>query len=164
MLYRPRITTGRGGELRLRLPNEERELLKLLCGELQERIDDDPSDPELRRLFPPAHEDPDADAEYRQMTGNQLVDGRARALSTVQRTLVRKTLSSEEAESWLTVLNDLRLVLGTRLDVTEEMDFDLDPGDPRSPELAVYAYLSWLQEQLVEAIAAGLSGGREGEA
>jgi hypothetical protein len=55
------------------------------------------------------------------------------------------------------VLNDLRLVLGTRLDVTEEMDFDLDPSDPSAAELAVYAYLSWLQEQLVEALAAGLS-------
>lgn len=90
------------------------------------------------------------------MTGSQLVSGRARALSTVQGTLDRKTLSSEEAESWLTVLNDLRLVLGTRLDVTEEMDFDLDPDDPRTPQLAVYAYLSWLQEQLVEAIAASM--------
>jgi hypothetical protein len=138
------------------VPHEERELLRLLCGELRERIDDDPADPELRRLFPPAHEDPDADAEYRRMTGNQLVSGRARALSTVESTLDRKTLSSEEAESWLTVLNDLRLVLGTRLDVTEEMDFDLDPDDPRTPELAVYAYLSWLQEQLVEAMAANM--------
>ena len=50
------------------------------------------------------------------------------------------------------------------LDVTEEMSFDLDPDDPRTPELAVYAYLSWLQEQLVEAIAAGLSAGPEGAA
>ncbi len=156
MLYRPRITPARGGDFRLRLPDEERELLQLLCAELRERIDDDPADPELRRLFPPAHEDPDADAEYRQMTGSQLVSGRSRALSTVQSTLDRRTLSSEEAESWLTVLNDLRLVLGTRLDVTEEMDFDLDPDDPRTPELAVYAYLSWLQEQLVEAMAASM--------
>jgi len=155
LLYRLRITPGRGGELRLRLPDDEQELLEMLCRELGERLDD-PADPELRRLFPPAHEDPDADAEYRQMTGNQLVSGRARALSTVQSTLDRKTLSSDEAESWLTVLNDLRLVLGTRLDVSEEMDFDLDPADPRTPELAVYAYLSWLQEQLVEAIAANM--------
>ena len=29
----------------------------------------------------------------------------------------------------------------------------LDSNDPRAPELALYAYLSWLQEQLVEAIA-----------
>jgi uncharacterized protein DUF2017 len=37
--------------------------------------------------------------------------------------------------------------------VSEETFLDgLDPDDPRAPELALYAYLSWLQEQLVAAI------------
>jgi hypothetical protein len=39
--------------------------------------------------------------------------------------------------------------------VTEEMSFELDPRDPRAHELTVYAYLSWLQEQLVGALMAG---------
>jgi uncharacterized protein DUF2017 len=44
-------------------------------------------------------------------------------------------------------------VLGTRLDVTEDIDFEkLDPREPRGRDLAVYAYLSWLQEELVEAL------------
>jgi hypothetical protein len=51
------------------------------------------------------------------------------------------------------VLNDLRLVLGTHLDVTEDIDYEnLDPREPRGRDLAVYGYLSWLQEQLVEAL------------
>ena len=29
----------------------------------------------------------------------------------------------------------------------------VDPADPRAPALGLYAYLSWLQEQLVEALA-----------
>jgi uncharacterized protein DUF2017 len=129
----------------------------MLCEELRERVDDEPDHPDLRRLFPPAHaEDPDAEAEYRRLVGSQLDAGRQRAVATVEATLARETLSADEAEAWLRVLNDLRLVLGTRLDVTEEMDFDLDPNDPEAAELAVYAYLSWLQEQLVEALAAGL--------
>jgi hypothetical protein len=128
----------------------------MLCEELRERVDDEPDHPDLRRLFPPAHaEDPDAEAEYRRLVGSQLDAGRQRAVATVEATLARETLSADEAEAWLRVLNDLRLVLGTRLDVTEEMDFDLDPNDPEAAELAVYAYLSWLQEQLVEALAAG---------
>ena len=54
-------------------------------------------------------------------------------------------------------LESLRLVLGTRLDVTEAMlAHDLDPADPRLPELELYGYLSWLQEQAVEALSAGL--------
>jgi Domain of unknown function (DUF2017) len=156
VLFRPQITRGRNGEIKLRLREDERDLLQMLCAELRQRIDEDPGDEELRRLFPPAHQDdPDADAEYRRMVGSQLVGGRSRALDTVERTLEHRSLSGEEAEAWLTVLNDLRLVLGTRLDVTEDIDFNLGRGDPRAPELAVYAYLSWLQEQLVEAIALG---------
>ena len=58
----------------------------------------------------------------------------------------------DEADAWLRALNDARLVLGTRLDITEDFDWDGFESTPRAPELALYAYLSWLQEQLVEAI------------
>ena len=129
----------------------------MVCEELRERVDDEPDHPDLRRLFPPAHsDDADAEAGYRRLVGSQLAAGRERAVATVRATIDGDTLSADEAEAWLTVLNDLRLVLGTRLDVTEEMDFDLDPNDPGAAELALYAYLSWLQEQLVEALAAGM--------
>ncbi len=158
MAFRRQIRRGRGGEILLRLREDERELLRTLCAELRVRIEEDPADDDLRRLFPPAHtDDADADDDYRRLVGNQLVNGRTQALETVQRTADSDSLSAAEAEAWLTVLNDLRLVLGTRLDVTEEMSFDLDPSDPRTPELALYAYLSWLQEQLVEALASRLS-------
>jgi Domain of unknown function (DUF2017) len=156
LLPRSRIKRGRGGGIRLRLPHDERELLEVLCDKLRGRVDEEPDHPDLRRLFPPAHaDDPEAEAAYRQLVGSQLDSGRERAIATVEGTLGNETLSTDEAESWLTVLNDLRLVLGTRLDVTEEMNFDLDPSDPAAAELAVYAYLSWLQEQLVEALMAG---------
>ena len=153
MLPRARIRRGRGGEFRLRLPADERELLQLLAGELRERVEDEPDHPDLKRLFPPAHaDDAEAEAEYRRLVGRQLDDGRANRLDTFTATIDRETLSTEEAEAWLSVLNDLRLVLGTRLDVREELDWNVDPSDPRAAELAVYAYLSWLQEQLVEAL------------
>ena len=64
-------------------------------------------------------------------------------------------LAPEEAESWLTGINALRLVLGTRLDVREDVAPNLDPSHPRAQEWAIYLYLSWLQEQLVEAMADG---------
>ena len=128
----------------------------MLCEELSDRVGEDRTHPDLRRLFPPAYAtDEDAEDAYRRLVGSQLDDGRVRALATVEATVARPTLTNDEAESWLRVLNDLRLVLGTRLDVTEEMDWNLDPNDPSAPELAVYGYLSWLQEQLVEALSAG---------
>jgi hypothetical protein len=71
-------------------------------------------------------------------------------------TLRKDTLSLDEADAWLRALNDLRLVLGTRLDVTEDLDYEnIDLNEPRGRDLAVYGYLTWLQEQLVEALAAG---------
>ena len=128
----------------------------MLCGELRDRVGEDRAHPDLRRLFPPAHPgDEEAEDEYRRLMASQLDVGRERALETVEATIEQPTLTTDEAESWLRVLNDLRLVLGTRLDVTEELSWNLDPNDPRAPELGVYAYLTWLQEQLVQALSVG---------
>src|SRR5262245_43875880 len=127
-------------------------LLNELLDEL-ERLLDDPDDPELQRLFPPAYSERSDDEQYRSLVRDQLVSGREKALVTVRETLPSETLDLEQADQWLRALNDLRLVLGTRWDVTEELDYGgLDPNDPRGRELAVYGYLSWLQEQLVEAL------------
>jgi hypothetical protein len=49
-------------------------------------------------------------------------------------------------------VNDLRLVLGTRLDVSEEMLGTLDPSSPDADAMAVYQYLSFLLESIVEAL------------
>jgi hypothetical protein len=150
------IERTRNGEYRLRLSRDERVLLRMLHAELQSLLED-PDDPDLRRLFPPSSDDPERDAEYRGLVRDQLVDGRARALDTLERTLAGDTLTAEEADAWLRALNDARLVLGTRLGVTEETTFaELDPNDPESHQLAVYGYLSWLQEQLVAALAEGV--------
>jgi Domain of unknown function (DUF2017) len=117
-------------------------------------LDAAPEDPSLRRLFPPAYDDEADETEYRRLMRDELLGGRRRALQVLEETVGRDRLNAGEAQAWLTALNDLRLVLGTRLDVSEETFLDgLDPDDPRAPELALYAYLSWLQEQLVEAIA-----------
>jgi hypothetical protein len=152
-----RIDLGPDGAIRLRLPDEERTLLQIVRAELAELLED-PDDPDLRRLFPPAYAEPDDEAAYRGLVHDGLVSGRARALETFRRTIDRDALSSDEAQSWLTVLNDARLVLGTRLDVQEDVLLeDVSPHDPRARELGVYTYLSWLQEQLVEVLAAGQS-------
>jgi hypothetical protein len=156
---RPRIDRARGGAIRLRLPAPERALLRSLLAELLHLLDD-PDDPDLRRLFPAAYEDPERQAEYRELVGDGLLAGRVRALATLEATVDRDTLTPEEADAWLRALNDARLVLGTRLDVREDLDFTaVDPRDPNAGRLAVYAYLSWLQEQLVEALAAGIEPG-----
>jgi hypothetical protein len=134
------------------LDRHEQLLLTELLDELEGLLDD-PDDPELRRLFPPAYSEPTDDEQYRSLVRNQLVSGRSKALATVRATLSSDTLDADQADQWLRALNDMRLVLGTRWDVTEQLDYrKLDLDEPRGRELAIYGYLSWLQEQLVEAL------------
>jgi hypothetical protein len=140
------------GRVRLQLKDHEQALLRELLSELAALLED-PDDPAVRRLFPPAYVDAEDEAQYRSLVRDQLAAGRSSALAVVRRTVDKDVLSSVEADAWLRALNDLRLVLGTRLDVSEDLGFeDFDPREPRGRDLAVYAYLSWLQEQLVDAL------------
>jgi len=155
----PRIAATADDRIALRLPAHERELLQELAEEMAALLrEDEADDPALGRLFPSAHEDAELDREFRELTRSQLVAGKERAVEVLAETADRETLSLEEADAWLRALNDARLVLGTRTEVTEEMEWDeLDPRDPRAPQLAVYAYLSWIQEELVAALGTGYS-------
>jgi hypothetical protein len=151
------FTRRSGGEIGLKLSRDERALLVGLAAELRAQLDGEPGgDPSLRRLFPPAYEDEADERGYRELAGDSLLDGRRAALELLAETVDHKSLSAEEADAWLRALNDLRLVLGTRLDVQEDtFAADLRPDDPNAPALAVYGYLSWIQEQLVAALSEG---------
>jgi Domain of unknown function (DUF2017) len=156
-VFQPRIERMREGGVRVRLSPEERELLRALPGDVRRLLELNPEDPAARRLFPPAYEgDADAEADYRRLTRDELLAGRRDALRLLEETADRERLTEDELEAWLGAVNDVRLVLGTRIGVTEELyEEELDPQDPRAPELALYLYLTWLQEQLVDAAAAG---------
>lgn len=148
-----RIERTREGDFRLRLPRAERELLRRLPAGLRELLAAAPAHPDLRRLFPPAYEDETDEAEYRRLMHADLVEGRRQALRVLEASVDNERLSLDEAQAWLTALNDLRLVLGTRLDVSEEtLLHGFDSREPRAPPLALYAYLSGLQEEFVAAI------------
>jgi hypothetical protein len=122
-----------------------------------------PSDPVLARLLPDGYrDDPVAAAELRRYTEPELRRGKLAAAATVLETLDaesgRLLLDEPAAEAWLGVLNDLRLAVGTRLDVSEETYAELDrvPADsPRGAALGVFGWLGWLQETLVEALSFG---------
>lgn len=146
------IRRGRRGTIRVDLEPEERALLRQIAAELTALLDEAPGDPSLRRLRPPAHEDEALEREYQMLTAPQLDAGRKSALATLASTVDQEELSGDEADAWLRVLNDARLVLGTRLDIAEDFDWSTVEDDRRAPELAVYAYLSWIQEQLVAVV------------
>jgi Domain of unknown function (DUF2017) len=119
-----------------------------------------PSDPVLARLLPDAYrDDPEASGEFRRYTEQGLRSGKAAAARTVLATLPPKggrvRLSRPEAQAWMRALNDVRLALGTRLEVTDDFDDQvahMSPDDPRAAYVGVYQWLAFLQETLVLAL------------
>ncbi len=123
-----------------------------------------PKDPGLARLFPDAYSGAGSDEqaaaqEFRRYTEADLRAGKRAnaqavlaALGPVQDTGGALVLTREQVDAWLGCLNDLRLVLGTRLEVTEDTDLDPAPDDPRAHALHVYGWLGWLQESLLGSV------------
>ena len=142
----PLRRTRRGVELHL--SEDECSLLRALAEELQERLRGDDSDhADLRRLFPTAYnEDPDKDQEYQILARSELQDRRLHALQQFIDTLDADRLTDDQTMVWMQSINQLRLVLGTQLDVSEEID-----DDPDTPTQALYEYLGVLLEHLVRA-------------
>jgi Domain of unknown function (DUF2017) len=123
-----------------------------------------PEDPALARLLPDAYrEDPERSAEFRRYTETDLRERKAEnariALATLDEAAAagsgKLKLDAEQAAAWLGALNDLRLTLGTRLNVSEDADADLarlDDDDPRQALYSLYMWLGLLQETLVRAL------------
>jgi hypothetical protein len=62
-------------------------------------------------------------------------------------------LDAGEVEAWLHVLNDARLALGTRLGIAEDPEAEeIDPSDPNAAAHAMYGWLTWLENDLVETL------------
>ena len=150
--------------VRVRLANDEVAVLRGLPDQLRTVLGEGEDEPVNRRLFPPAYldvADIEQDAEFQRLMHDDLVAEKLTNLDLVTDTLARGTssvrrwtveLTDEEATAWLGVLNDLRLALGVRLDITEDFDGDVDDTDPRAPALRLLSYLGWLEEQLLEAL------------
>jgi hypothetical protein len=128
------------------------------AGDPLDSFDPGETDPVLRRLYPPAiPTDPAASAAFAKLVRGSLEDARRERIVAVEDTLDARALDDARAGAWLGVLNDLRLVLGTQLDVTEASEVEeLEDDDPEAPRKAVYAYLGWLEWQLVEVLATAL--------
>jgi hypothetical protein len=154
---RDRIKRRSSGRYRVKLRANEQIILRSLVHQLREQLMASTDEPHLRRLFPPAYaNDAERDAGYQVLTRDELLEGRLSALDVVERTLDGGSdLDQAELTSWMTTLNSLRLVIGTRLDVDEELP-ELDPDDPLAPEYALYEFLGWVLAQVVDALGADL--------
>ncbi len=151
--------TRRRGHVRINLEVVESGLLATLFDDLGGALEVLPEDDPVRqRLFPSAYpEDEDAATEFRELTEDSLRDARVERLEKCRSELPSAEgnveLDDEAAQRWLTVLNDLRLAIGTRVNVSEDDEPGIDPADPDAQTRAIYHWLTALQDSLVHAVA-----------
>ena len=125
-----------------------------------------PRDPAMERLLPSAHrEDPALAAEFRRLTEHGLRERKAANLATAISALLdpdgdKVRLDQEQAQAMVVALTDVRLLLGERLGLRTDEDADslqdrLEAASEDDPQLhlaAVYDFLTWLQESLIQAL------------
>jgi hypothetical protein len=138
-----------GGRITILLGEEERELIANLAGQFRSVLAEDTS-PNLRRLYPTAYpDDADKDSEYASLVHEDLLRSRLNAVETVEATVQADSIDPDELTAWMALLNGLRLLLGTRLDISEEDGFD-----PDAPDAPTRALLTWLGLLLEESVLA----------
>lgn len=134
----------------------------------------EPEDPAMRRLLPPAHHtDTDQATEFRRLTEHTVRSRKAATLTSAIAALEDVEapgvdLSIEQAQSVVVALTDVRLILGERLGMrTDEdserlheellaaLDGDAEAGSAdaaRVQQMAYYDFLTWLQDSITSAL------------
>lgn len=110
--------------------------------------------PALARLFPPPYgDDEERNAGYAALAGAELVERRLAALEVIEDTLGAEELTEEQLGTWMRSINDVRLVLGTILDVSDDDEPTGAHADDDTAALhATYSYLGYLLERIVDAL------------
>lgn len=154
------FTNVPGEGLRIELESDEAELLRRLIAEYKLLLEADvpDTDPVKKRLFPDAYEDSGESDEFRSLVGDDLHTVKTESMRAVGERLGRSGplstfIPEDEITAWLTLATDLRLAIGTRMDVDEEkMSTELDPDHPDAPAMSVMHWLGWMQESMLGAL------------
>ena len=167
--------SGLGGKLTLKLDDAELGVLSQLFEQMAELLEHPESesgtdplakmlnmsgstqiseDPALARLFPDGYSDDEhASADFRRFTEQDLRAQKLAALTSVRDSLSdwtgKSSITAQQAQDWLKAINDLRLVLGTRLEITDEVETDFEADEPG---IHLYNYLTYLQGSLIDAL------------
>jgi hypothetical protein len=150
--------TKRHGGLKLHLDTMETTVLRRMFADLAHSLRPDAlpvDDPVRQRLYPAAHrDDEEAATEFRELTEAGLTAERLERIADCRRELDHGPIpvDGEAGDRWIRAVNDLRLAIGTRLDVTEDEPPELPPDDPDLPQWAAYYWLTGLQDALVRAL------------
>ena len=125
---------------------------------------DRPDNATLQRLLPDFSKPDDAapeateslNAALRSLREPEIIEAKRVAaqklLDTVPDDGGRFELTENAANAWVAAVNDIRLALGTMLDIRPNGPDRLPDNHPLAPHLDVYQWLTFLQEYLVLAL------------
>ncbi|GAA1366521.1 DUF2017 family protein [Brevibacterium luteolum] len=134
-----------------------------------------PEDPAVLRLLPDVDgDDAERSAEFRRLTEHDLRESKLANIRIALYDLSltgRIELDDAHTRAWSMALNDVRLVLATRMSMASESDVeDLyareaadELDDQQATMLTVYDFLTWAQERLTTILLSGLGSGAEDE-
>lgn len=144
------------GGFRVALPAGLRQRIQQLTTELAATIQSGVADQSIYRLFPPGYSnDIGRQLEYDRLMRDDLQAKHIAALETLNRSLDSDVLSEDEMDSWIKALNQLRLVLGTQLEVVQDQRIDpysLPDDDPRATVFMTYELIGLLQTEVLRAL------------
>ena len=139
------------GSFSITIPQQERQLLEQLIPQMRELIET--NDPLAWRLFPNPYPQHDKAADdYADMIGDELQERHLASLNIVEETLEAKRLEEDQMIAWMSAVNDLRLVIGTRLKVEEETELDDFVDDIDQSLFLTYSYLGIMLDRIVQAL------------
>jgi hypothetical protein len=144
------------GTFRIGLEPEERALIEDLPRQLKALLESG-DETSTKRLFPPAYHqatDSEREEEFQRYMRDELLSSKLGAMELLGEKAQAETLTETDMIAWMGAINDVRLVLGTQLDVYEGQDLeDFADNDPRLPAFSVYTWLSGILEVIVHRLA-----------
>jgi hypothetical protein len=144
------VRRRRDGTFAVDLGEPERQLLHTLVDQLDELLSTD--SPVLERLFPPPYgDDVERNEGYAALAHPELIEHRRAELAVVRSSLDATSLDEDQLTAWMRSVNDLRLVLGTILEV-EEDGVPPEVDDDNEATFQAYEYLGYLLEMIVDAL------------
>lgn len=135
---------------RVNLPGSTRELIDDLLAQLSGMLGQ--GGPALRRLFPkPYGDDEERNAGYAVLAGSELLENRLDAITEMRGSLTERHVDGAQLDTWMRTINDLRLVMGTLLDIRDDEN-EIPIDDDNEDLFIAYEHLGYVLESIVTAL------------
>ena len=148
--FRSPVSAAADGSYVVDLGPNERELLRSVGEQLKGLLLETDS-PALRRLFPPPYgDDTERNEGWTALARPELIEHRLSSLDALIASSQATTLDEDQIGAWMRSINDVRLVLGTVLDIDDDAD-EVAVDDTNAATYKAYEVLGFLLDAVVSA-------------